>query len=417
MSKQVDTPDARNGISIETLRSEFPMLAKSVNGKPLVYLDNAATTQKPWSVINRMIRFETDEYATVRRGSYKLGEAATDEYEKARDKVARFVGTDDSREIVFTSGATQSINLVAQSYGRKFLSEGDEIIISHLEHHANIIPWQVVCEDTGASLKVIPVDDNGDLLMDEYAKLLNGNTKIVAVTHVSNALGTINPVKKIAAMAHDAGAVVLIDGAQSAPHMRVNVKDIDCDFFVFSGHKMYGPSGVGVLYGKFDILKTMPPYVTGGEMIETVTFEKTTFVEPPLRFEAGTPPITQVIGLGAAVDFIRDCGFEKISLYENDLLEYGTSLLQGIDGLKIIGNAKEKSGIISFTLDTVHPHDLVTILGEEGIAVRGGHHCAQPAMRRFGVPATARASVSFYNTHEELDALAEGVRKAMEMFS
>ncbi|VAX21504.1 Cysteine desulfurase =_ SufS, partial [hydrothermal vent metagenome] len=327
------------------------------------------------------------------------------------------VGTDDSREIVFTSGATQSINLVAQSYGRKFLSEGDEVIISHLEHHANIVPWQVICEDTGASLKVIPVDDNGDLLMDEYAKLLNGNTKIVAVTHVSNALGTINPVKKIVAMAHDVGAVVLIDGAQSAPHMRVNVKDIDCDFFVFSGHKMYGPSGVGVLYGKFDILKTMPPYVTGGEMIETVTFEKTTFVEPPLRFEAGTPPITQVIGLGAAVDFIRDCGFEKISLYENDLLEYGTSLLQGIDGLKIIGNAKEKSGIISFTLDTVHPHDVVTILGEEGIAVRGGHHCAQPAMRRFNVPATARASVSFYNTREELDALAEGVRKAMEMFS
>lgn len=402
---------------VEKIRSDFPILSRKINGKPLVYLDNAATTQKPRQVIDRMYKFESEEYGTVRRGSYKLCENSTRLYEEARKKVADFLGTPDKNEIIFTSGTTQSINLVAHSFGWKFVKAGDEVIISNMEHHANTVPWQILCEEKGAVLKVIPVNDDGELVMEEYDRLLSSKTRIVAVTHVSNALGTINPVKEIARKAHAVGAKVLIDGAQSTPHMKVNVKDIDCDFYAFSGHKMYGPSGVGGLYGRMSVLETMIPYVTGGDMILQVTLEKSAFQKPPMRFEAGTPPISQVIGLGSAIDYINMIGLDKISAYEHSLLEYGTRLLRGIPGLRIIGNAREKAGIISFHLESAHPHDVVTLLDEEGIALRGGHHCAQPTMKRFCVPATARASVSFYNKFEELDLLAAGIHKVIKLFS
>lgn len=402
---------------VDKIRSDFPILSRKINGKPLVYLDNAATTQKPRQVIDRMYKFESEEYGTVRRGSYKLCEHSTRLYEEARKKVADFLGTPDKNEIIFTSGTTQSINLVAHSFGWKFVKAGDEVMISNMEHHANTVPWQILCEEKGAVLKVIPVNDDGELVMEEYDKLLNSKTRIVAVNHVSNALGTINPVKEIARKAHAVGAKVLIDGAQSTPHMKVNVKDIDCDFYAFSGHKMYGPSGVGGLYGRMSVLETMIPYVTGGDMIVQVTLEKSTFQKPPMRFEAGTPPISQVIGLGSAIDYINMIGLDKISAYEHSLLEYGTRLLRDIPGLRIIGNAREKAGIISFHLESAHPHDVVTLLDEEGIALRGGHHCAQPTMKRFCVPATVRASVSFYNKFEELDLLAAGIHKVIKLFS
>ena len=404
-------------LDIEKIRSEFPMMSRHINGKPLIYLDNAATTQKPWSVINRLHKFESEEYGTVRRGAYKLSEHSTQLYEDARQKVADLLGAANKAEIVFTSGTTQSINLVAYSYGRKFVNAGDEIIISNIEHHANTVPWQVLCEEKGAVLRVIPVNDDGELIMEEYGKLLSKKTRIVAVNHVSNALGTINPVREIVRKAHTVGARVLIDGAQSAPHMKIDVKDLDCDFYTFSGHKMYGPSGVGGLFGKMEVLESMPPYVTGGDMIVQVTLEKATYAKPPARFEAGTPPISQVIGLGAAIDYINTIGLDKIGEYEHRLLEYGTRLLRDISGLRIIGTAREKAGIISFYLDVAHPHDIVTLLDEDGIALRGGHHCAQPTMKRFGVPATARASFSFYNKHEELDALAAGIRRVIKVFS
>ncbi len=407
----------QGGLEVAKMRSEFPMLSKTVNGKPQIYLDNAATTHKPWSVIHRMLKFDTDEYATVHRGAYKLGEKATENYEQTRQKVADFIGAGDSAQIVFTSGATQGINLVASSFGGKFVHAGDEVIISHIEHHANILPWQTLCDAKGATLKIIPVDDKGDLIMEEFEKLLSDKTKVVAVTHVSNALGTVNPVKEIVAKAHEAGAVILIDGAQSVPHMKIDVTDLDCDFFVFSGHKMYGPSGVGILYGKKHILDSMPPYVTGGEMIKRVTFEKSSFADVPYKFEAGTPPISQVIGLGAAIDFLNDAGMDRIAEYELELMRYGEKLLRNIDGLRLIGEAREKAGILSFTLEMVHPHDVVTLLSDQGIAIRGGHHCAQPTMQRFGVPATARASVSFYNTFEDMDALADGIRNVIKVFS
>ncbi|OGW14399.1 MAG: cysteine sulfinate desulfinase [Nitrospinae bacterium RIFCSPLOWO2_12_FULL_47_7] len=404
-------------LDIEKIRSEFPMMSRHINGKPLIYLDNAATTQKPWSVINRLHKFESEEYGTVRRGAYKLSEHSTQLYEDARQKVADLLGAANKAEIVFTSGTTQSINLVAYSYGRKFVNAGDEIIISNIEHHANTVPWQVLCEEKGAVLRVIPVNDDGELIMEEYGKLLSKKTRIVAVNHVSNALGTINPVREIVRKAHTVGARVLIDGAQSAPHMKIDVKDLDCDFYTFSGHKMYGPSGVGGLFGKMEVLESMPPYVTGGDMIVQVTLEKATYAKPPARFEAGTPPLSQVIGLGAAIDYINTIGLDKIGEYEHRLLEYGTRLLRDISGLRIIGTAREKAGIISFYLDVAHPHDIVTLLDEDGIALRGGHHCAQPTMKRFGVPATARASFSFYNKHEELDALAAGIRRVIKVFS
>lgn len=404
-------------LDVEKIRGEFPMLSRRINGKPLIYLDNAATTHKPWQVINRLYKFESEEYGTVRRGAYKLSEHSTRLYEESRQKVADLLGATSKSEIVFTSGTTQSINLVAYSYGRKFVNAGDEVVISNIEHHANTVPWQILCEEKGAVLRVIPVNDDGELIMEEYDKLLSKKTKVVAVNHVSNALGTVNPVKEIIRKAHAVGAKVLIDGAQSTPHMKIDVQELDCDFYTFSGHKMYGPSGVGGLFGKMEVLESMPPYVTGGDMIVQVTLEKTTYAKPPARFEAGTPPISQVIGLGAAIDYINTIGLSKIGEYEHRLLEYGTRLLQDISGLRIIGTAKEKAGIISFYLDVAHPHDIVTLLDEDGIALRGGHHCAQPTMKRFGVPATARASFSFYNKFEELDALAASIRRVIKIFS
>jgi len=383
----------------------------------MIYLDNAATTHKPNSVIERVRKFDTEEYGTVRRGAYKLSETATLLYEEARQKVADFMGAERKGEIVFTSGTTQAINLVAHSFGRRFVDKGDEIIISNIEHHANTVPWQVLCEERGAKLKVIPVSDDGELLIEEYEKLLSPKTRMVAVNHVSNALGTINPVKEITQKAHAVGARVLIDGAQSSSHMKLDMRDMDCDFYTFSGHKMYAPSGIGGVYGKMDVWEEMPPYVTGGDMIMQVTLEKTTYARPPARFEAGTPPISQVMGLSAAIDYLNEIGMDKIADYENSLLEYGTRLFKEIEGVQIIGNARNKASIISFYVDDAHPHDVVTLLDQDGIACRGGHHCAQPTMIRYGVPATTRASMSFYNKPEELDALAESVNKCIRFFS
>ena len=407
----------KSSIDVENIRADFPVLSKQIGGKPFIYLDNGATTQKPQAVIDRVSQFDSEEYGTVRRGSYRLCERSTQLYEEARQKVADFLGAPTKQEIVFTSGTTQSINLVAHSFGRKFVNAGDEVIISNIEHHANTVPWQVLCEEKGAKLKVIPVNDDGELIMEEYDRLLTDKTRIVAVNHVSNVLGTINPVKEITVKAHKAGAKVLIDGAQSMPHMKVDVQDIGCDFYTFSGHKMYAPSGIGGMFGRMEVMETMPPYVTGGDMILQVTLEKTTYAKPPARFEAGTPPITQVIGLGAAIDYLNAIGMDKIFEYEKSLLDYGTRLLQGIDGLRIIGNAADKAAILSIYLESAHPHDIITMLDQDGIALRGGHHCAQPTMIRFGVPATARASMAFYNKFEELDALAESLRKIIKFFS
>jgi cysteine desulfurase/selenocysteine lyase len=406
-----------NVLDVEKIRKDFPILSQSVRGKPLIYLDNAATTHKPISVIERVRNFDAEKYGTVRRGTYKLSEHATQLYEEVRQKVADFMGAEKKGEIVFTSGTTQAINLVAHSFGKRFVNEGDEIIISNIEHHANIVPWQVLCEERGAKLKVIPVDDDGELVMEEYEKLLSPKTRMVAVNHVSNALGTINPIKEITQKAHAVGARVLIDGAQSTPHIKLDVRDIDCDFYTFSGHKMYAPSGIGGVYGKMEVWEEMPPYVTGGDMIMQVTLEKTTYAKPPARFEAGTPPITQVMGLGAAIDYLNEIGMDKIADYENSLLEYGTRLFKEIEGVRIIGNARSKASIISFFSDSAHPHDMVHFLDQDGIACRGGHHCAQPTMIRYGVPATTRASMAFYNKPEELDALAESVQKCIGIFS
>ena len=406
-----------NVLDVEKIRKDFPILSQSVRGKPLIYLDNAATTHKPISVIERVRNFDAEKYGTVRRGTYKLSEHATQLYEEVRQKVADFMGAEKKGEIVFTSGTTQAINLVAHSFGKRFVNEGDEIIISNIEHHANIVPWQVLCEERGAKLKVIPVDDDGELVMEEYEKLLSPKTRMVAVNHVSNALGTINPIKEITQKAHEVGARVLIDGAQSTPHIKLDVRDIDCDFYTFSGHKMYGPSGIGGVYGKMELWEEMPPYVTGGDMIMQVTLEKTTYAKPPARFEAGTPPITQVMGLGAAIDYLNQIGMDKIADYENSLLEYGTRLFKEIEGVRIIGNARRKASIISFFSDSAHPHDMVHFLDQDGISCRGGHHCAQPTMIRYGVPATTRASMAFYNKPEELDALAESVQKCIRIFS
>ena len=408
---------AKPPFDVDKIRADFPVLSQKVHGKPLVYLDNAATTQKPRRVIDKVQQFDSEEYGTVRRGSYKLSEQATRMFEDVRQKVADLFGAADKKEIIFTSGTTQAINLVAYSFGKQFVKAGDEIIISNIEHHANTVPWQVLCEEKGAHLKVIPVNDRGELIMEEYEKLLSPRTRMVAVNHISNALGTINPVKEIARLAHAAGARVLIDGAQSTAHMKLDVQDLDCDFYTFSGHKMYAPSGVGGLYGKYDLLKEMPPYVTGGDMIRQVTLEKTLYADPPARFEAGTPPITQVMGLGEAIDYLQEIGFDKIAEYEHALLEYGTRVLSEIDGLTIIGTAAHKASILSFNIDVIHPHDMVTLLDQDGISARGGHHCAQPTMKRFQVTATTRASASFYNKFEELDALAASVRRAIKLFS
>ena len=401
---------------VERVRKDFPALHQRVHGKPLVYLDNAATSQKPQAVIDALVAYYSLENSNVHRGVHLLSEKATQAYEEARVRVQRFLNAADAREIVFVRGATEGINLVAASYGRTWIGAGDEVIISTIEHHSNIVPWQLLCEERGALLRVIPVDDAGELLLDEYARLLGARTKLVAVSHISNALGTVNPVKRMIEMAHRQGVPVLIDGAQAAPHLRVDVRELDCDFYVFSGHKALGPTGIGVLYGRAEWLERMPPYQGGGDMIASVTFEKTTFNALPYKFEAGTPHIAGVIGLGVALEYLSGLGLDRVAAYERELLTYGTATLQAAPGVRIIGTARDKASVLSFIVDGVHAHDVGTILDHAGIAVRAGHHCAMPVMRRFGVPATVRASLAFYNTREELDALGAGLREVREIF-
>jgi cysteine desulfurase/selenocysteine lyase len=402
---------------VARIREDFPVLKQTVNGKPLVYLDNAATSQKPQSVIDTLVRYYVTENSNVHRGVHTLSQRATEDYEGARTKVRQFINAAEDREIIYVRGTTEGINLVAQTYGRQNVGTGDEIIISAMEHHSNIVPWQILCQERGAHLKIVPMNDSGELLIDEYEKLLSPRTKLVSMVHQSNALGTINPVKAIIELAHNQGVPVLVDAAQSVPHMPIDVEGMDCDFFTFSGHKLYGPTGIGILYGKTGLLDRMPPYQAGGEMIRSVTFEKTLYNVLPHKFEAGTPNIAGAIGLGTAIDYINQVGMEHIAAYEKELLDYGTDCLSKIEGLKLIGTAREKGAILSFTLGDVHPHDIGTILDAEGIAIRTGHHCAQPVMERFGIPATARASLAFYNTREEIDALVKGIDRVLEVFS
>jgi len=401
---------------VQKHRKDFPLLTQKVYGKPLVYLDNAATTQKPQSVIDTINQYYSKENANIHRGIHYLSQQATDAYDDARVAIQKFLNAKGSGEIIFVRGATEGINLVAQSYGRTFLKTGDEIIITAMEHHSNIVPWQILCEQIGAKLRIAPMNNAGELLLGEYEKLLSKKTKFVSVSHISNALGTINPVKQLIKMAHNVGALVLIDGAQSAPHIPVDVQELDCDFFVFSGHKIFGPTGIGVLYGKNELLEKMPPYQGGGDMISSVTFEKTTYNKLPFKFEAGTPHISGVIGLGTAINYVSKIGLEKIAAYEHKLLIYATEALSEIKGLRIIGTAKEKASIVSFVLEDIHAHDIGTILDQAGIAIRAGHHCAMPIMERFNIPATARASFAFYNTREEIDRLVEGIHNVLEVF-
>ena len=402
--------------SLEEIRNQFPILKQVVNGKPLVYLDNAATTQKPQSVIDVLTKYYNEQNANIHRGVHKLSQVATKEYEDARVKIQKFLNAASAKEIIFVRGATEGVNLVASTYGRKNISEGDEIIISTMEHHSNIVPWQMLCEEKNAKLKVIPINDDGELLIDEFKKLVNEKTKFISVVHISNSLGTVNPVKEIIDYAHQYNIPVLIDGAQSVHHTHVDVQALDCDFYVFSGHKIYGPTGSGVLYGKEKFLEAMPPYMGGGDMIASVTFEKTIYNELPYKFEAGTPHIEGGIGLGAAIDFVNSVGMDNIISHEKELLAYATEQLTKIKDLTPIGTAKEKSSVFSFILDGVHPHDIGTILDFEGIAIRTGHHCTQPVMKRFNIPATARASFAVYNTKEEIDILAKGIYKVIEVF-
>jgi len=406
----------RPAFDVKKLREDFPILKSLVHGKPLVYLDNAATTQKPRSVIDAILHYYEGQNSNIHRGVHHLSEVATRAYEMARVKVQRFLNAADAREIIFTRGATESINLVAQSFVRPGLKAGDEVVITHMEHHSNIVPWQMLRDEKGLVLKVAPINDRGELILEEFEKLLSPRTKLVSVTHVSNALGTIVPVQKVIEMARRVGAKVLLDGAQAVPHVAVDVRALDCDFYAFSGHKLYCHTGIGVLYGKAALLEAMPPYQGGGDMILSVTFEKTKYNHLPYKFEAGTPHIEGVIGLGAGLDYVTGLGLDVIAAHEHDVLEHGTKVLSAIPGLRIIGTAREKAGVLSFDLEGVHPHDIGTILDQEGIAIRTGHHCAQPVMDRFHVPATARASLAVYNTREELDALASGLKKVAEVF-
>jgi cysteine desulfurase/selenocysteine lyase len=403
-------------LDVERIRQDFPLLQQRIRGKRLVYLDNAATSQKPQSVIDAVTRFYTSENANIHRGVHYLSERATDAYDQVREKVARFLNARSSREIIFTRGTTEGINLVAQSYGRLALKPGDDIVITAMEHHSNIVPWQLVCEQTGARLRAAPFNDAGELDVDAFEQLLTDRTRLVSVVHVSNALGTVNPVKRLIALAHDRGIPVLLDGAQSAPHLGVDVQELDCDFFAFSGHKLFGPTGVGVLFGRESLLEQMPPYQGGGDMIATVTLERSTWAPLPAKFEAGTPMIAQVMGLGAALDYVMDLGFERISSWEQQLLSYATERVIGIEGLKLIGTAAHKASILGFTLKGVHPHDIGAILDDSGVAIRAGHHCAQPVMRHFGIPATARASFAFYNTRDEAEILADALMQVRRMF-
>jgi cysteine desulfurase/selenocysteine lyase len=402
---------------VDRIRRDFPILHRTVRGgKKLIYLDNAATTQKPQAVIDRIVRYYSEENSNVHRGVHYLSEVATAAYEDARSTVKRFLNARGEKEIVFTRGTTESINLVASSWGRRHVGAGDEVLISAIEHHSNIVPWQLLCEEKGATLRVIPVSDSGELIVGEFAKLLTPRTKIVAIGHASNALGTINPVKQMIAMAHANRSLVLIDGAQGVPHLSVDVQDLDCDFYAFSGHKVYGPTGIGVLFGKETLLDSMPPYQGGGDMILSVSFEKTTYNALPYKFEAGTPNIAGVLGLASALHYVSNLGIENIAAHEQDLLHYATAKLGEVDGLRIIGTASEKASVISFTLEGVHPHDIGTILDQQGIAIRTGHHCAQPLMMRFNVPATGRASFGLYNTRQEADALVGGLKKVVGIF-
>ncbi|MBO0910715.1 MAG: cysteine desulfurase [Acidobacteria bacterium] len=403
-------------MDVERLRRDFPVLARGVRGRRLAYLDNAATSQKPQAVIERIVKYYQEENANIHRGVHFLSELATREHDRAREAVKNFIHAGDTREIVFVRGTTEAINLVAQTYGRAHLGQGDEVLVTAMEHHSNIVPWQLLCGEKGAKLRVAPINDEGELLLDELEERMTARTKVVSVAHVSNALGTVNPVKKITAWAHARGIPVLVDGAQAVPHMKVDVEELGADFYTFSGHKMFGPMGIGVLYGKAKILEAMPPYQGGGDMISSVSFEKTTYNKLPFKFEAGTPDVAGAIGLGAAIEYLSAIGMENIEEYERELVGYAIEKVSGIAGVRLIGTARERAGVVSFTIDGVHPHDIGTILDREGIAIRTGHHCAQPIMDRFGIPATARASFAFYNTKEEVDRLAEGIRKVQEVF-
>jgi cysteine desulfurase/selenocysteine lyase len=402
---------------VERIRSDFPILQLKVEDKPLVYLDSAASSQMPQMVIDSLIRYQTMQHANIHRAVHYLSETATTEYEAARGKLKRFINAPEEREVIFTSGTTDAINLVMHGYGRQFIKAGDEIILTTLEHHSNIVPWQMLAEETGAKIRVAPVNDAGEVLIDDYEKLFNARTRFVGVIHVSNALGTINPVKQMIAFAHEHGVPVLVDGAQAVPHLPVDVQDLDCDFYVFSGHKLCGPTGIGVLYGKAALLEKMQPFKGGGDMILSVTFEKTTYNTIPQKFEAGTPAIAAAIGLGVAIDYLLAIGMDKIAAHEHDLLVYATEQITRMPGVHIIGTAANKAAVISFTVDGVHPHDIGTLLNEEGVAVRTGHHCAQPVMDRFHVPATSRASFAFYNTRNEVDALIAGISTLQKVFA
>ncbi len=401
---------------VERIRADFPILKLRPGGKPLVYLDNAASGQMPQQVIDRLVRYQTSQHANIHRAVHTLSEIATAEYEEARRKLARFINAREEREVIFTSGTTDAINLVMHGYGRRFIGAGDEIILTTLEHHANIVPWQMLAEEKGAKIRVVPIDDAGELLIGDYEKLFNQHTKLVGVAHVSNALGSVNPVKQMIAFAHARGVPVLVDGAQAAPHMQLDMQDLDCDFYAFSGHKMCGPTGIGILYGKAALLERMQPFKGGGDMILSVSFEKTTYNVIPQKFEAGTPPIAAAIGLGAAADYLMAVGLDAIAAHEHALLDYATQQLLRMHGVHIIGTAREKAAVISFKLDGVHPHDIGTLLSQDGVAVRTGHHCAQPVMQRYKVPATSRASFAFYNTMAEVDALVAGIRKVQKVF-
>lgn len=414
MATPIQMPSS--ALDVSRVRNDFPILERVIRGKPLVYLDSAATTQKPRTVLETLAHFYSHSNANIHRGVYVLSEEATAAYDGARKKVQAFFNARSTSEVIFTRNATESINLVAQSFGRQQIRAGDEILITHMEHHSNIVPWQLLCEETHARLKVAPIDDNGDLKMDEFEASLGPNTKLVSVVHLSNSLGTINPVKRIVELAHQHGARVLIDGSQAAYHMPVDVQALDCDFYVATGHKLYGPTGIGVLYGREELLESMPPFLGGGDMIRSVTFEKTTFADLPHKFEAGTPHVAGAVGLGAALDYISSVGFDRIQPHEQDLLEYGTAVLSEVPGLRLIGTSANKASVLAFVLKGAHPHDIGTIVDTEGVSIRTGHHCTQPVMDRFGVPATARASVAMYNTRDELDQLASALHRVRETF-
>jgi len=415
-SSQKKEPAALSEFDVRRIREDFPILKEKVHGKPLVYFDNGATSQKPRAVIDAVARYYRAENSNIHRGVHRLSEQATAAYEGARGKVRQFINARADQEIIFVRGTTEAINLVAQSYGRTFLKGGDEIIISAMEHHSNIVPWQILCEQVGAKLRVAPINHDGEIVLEEYSRLLSDKTKFVSITHVSNALGTIVPVKEIIALAHARGVPVLIDGAQAVQHLKVDVQELGCDFYAFSGHKMFAPTGVGVLYGRAELLDKMPPYQGGGDMISLVTFEKTHYNVLPYKFEAGTPHISGGIGLGAAIDYLSALDWRQVSAHERRLLEYATDVLSDIDGLRIIGTAKQKAGVLSFVFDHVHAHDVGTILDQEGVAVRAGHHCAMPVMQRFGVPATTRASFALYNTLEEVDVLVRALGRVLKVF-